>query len=160
MFVRTRHILWHLLLLYAAWLLMMLVHEAGHVVGAICSGGHVTRVMWSPLSLSRTDVEPNPQPLVVTWAGPMLGATIPLLIAGLCSRWRLGYLLTFFAGFCLIANGAYLAIGALSPAGDAKDLLRLGIPRWVLIGVGTPMLIAGFWLWHRVSPRFKLARSE
>ena len=41
------------------WLGMMIVHEAGHVAGAMLSGGTVIRVILHPLAISRTDVDPN-----------------------------------------------------------------------------------------------------
>jgi hypothetical protein len=77
-----------------SWLAMQVVHEAGHVLGAAVSGGTVHQVVLHPSTLSRTDVFPNPHPLVVVWAGPVVGAMLPLgicLIAaalrspGLCS---------------------------------------------------------------------------
>jgi len=138
-------------LLYISWLLKMLVHEAGHVLGALTSGGHVVRVVWGPFSLSRTDVSPNPNPRFETWSGPIFGAIVPALIAFTFRKKRPAKLLTFFAGFCLIANGAYLAVGALSPAGDARDLLHLGTPRWLLVAIGAPLFATGLWLWHRLT---------
>src|SRR5688572_25169571 len=72
---------------WAAWLLMMLVHEAGHVLGALATGGVVRRVVWHPLAISRTDVDPNPAPLTVVWAGPLVGCLAPVLVAWLLARW-------------------------------------------------------------------------
>ena len=48
------------------------------------------------------------------------------------ARWKGDYLARFFAGFCLIANGVYLGIGAFQGDGDAGDLLRMGTPKWCL----------------------------
>ncbi len=137
--------------LYAAWLAMMLIHEAGHVLGALATGGHVVRVVWGPFTLSRTDVDPNPHANFVTWAGPLFGAIAPTLLAGVLRKSRFGNPLAFLAGFCLIANGEYLSVGAFSPAGDARDLLHMGTPRWLLVAVGTPMCVLGLWLWHCVT---------
>ncbi|RPI58097.1 MAG: hypothetical protein EHM48_10555, partial [Planctomycetaceae bacterium] len=90
-----------------AWLLMMAAHEAGHVVAAICSGGKVQKVELSPLAFSRTDVDPNPHPLFVAWAGFVGGVAIPLAAWAACMltarTWV--YLARFFSGFCFIANG-------------------------------------------------------
>ena len=52
-------------LLVASWFLMQAVHELGHVLAAWLTGGAVQRVVLSPLEISRTDVMPNPRPLVV-----------------------------------------------------------------------------------------------
>ena len=59
----------------------------------------------------------------------------------------------FFAGFCLIANGAYLAIGQFDGVGDAGDLLRGGVPRWILIAVGLISVAGGLLPWHRLGPQ-------
>ena len=63
-----------------SWLLMQAVHELGHCVAAWVTGGTVTKVVLHPLSISRTDVEPNPKPLFVAWSGPILGSLVPLLL--------------------------------------------------------------------------------
>ena len=52
-----------------SWLGMQAVHELGHVLGAILTGGRVTTVVLHPLTISRTDVFPNPHPLIEVWAG-------------------------------------------------------------------------------------------
>lgn len=62
-----------------SWLVMQTVHELGHVLGARTTGGTVTKVVLHPLALSRTDVSPNPRPLLVVWAGPIVGAVLPLI---------------------------------------------------------------------------------
>lgn len=62
-----------------SWLAMQAVHEPGHVLGARATGGTVTKVVLHPLALSRTDVSPNPRPLFVVWAGPIVGALLPLI---------------------------------------------------------------------------------
>jgi hypothetical protein len=135
---------------------MMLVHESGHVLAAMLTGGTIQRVVWHPAVISRTDVFPNPHRLIEVSAGPAWGAVVPLVLALGASRIRLrwAYLLWFFAGFCLIVNGAYIGVGALSPVGDAQELLQYGAPRLALIAFGLIALIGGFWIWHRVSPRF------
>ena len=58
-------------LLALSWLAMQAIHELGHVVGALATGGSITRVVLHPLQISRTDVLPNPQPGVVVWLGPI-----------------------------------------------------------------------------------------
>ncbi len=63
-----------------SWLAMQAVHELGHVLGASATGGTVTKVALHPLALSRTDVSPNPHPLLVVWAGPIVGALVPLIV--------------------------------------------------------------------------------
>jgi hypothetical protein len=86
---------------------MQSVHEAGHVVGAWLTGGRVARVVLHPLTISRTDLAENPEPLIVVWAVPIVGVLMPLLLWVLASTFRLRatFALRFFAGFCLLANG-------------------------------------------------------
>src|SRR5215475_1853239 len=104
-----------------SWLSMMGVHEAGHVLAAWMTGATVNRVVLHPLTISRTDIGENPQPLVVVAGGPLFGVIAPLLawILAIPARLPIGYLLRFFAGFCLIANGAYLGVGSFDNVGDA-----------------------------------------
>jgi hypothetical protein len=137
-------------------------HELGHVLGAALSGGRVGRVVLHPLTISRTDLAANPHPLAVAWAGPLGGVLLPLLLGVSAARIRLpgAFLLRFFAGFCLIANGAYLAFGSFDRAGDAGDLLRHGAARWMLWAFGAVTVPTGLWLWHGQGPHFGLAAAK
>lgn len=144
--------------LLASWLAMQAVHELGHVLAAWLTGGRVARVVLDPLSISRTDLAENPCPLVVAWSGPLFGAVVPLLLWLLAARLRLpvAFVLRFFAGSCLIANGAYLAAGAVVGIGDAGDLLPHGVPPWCLWFFGLLTLPLGLWLWHGQGRHFGL----
>lgn len=91
------------------WLVMMAVHELGHVVGAAVTGGTVERVVSHPLTISRTDVSPNPDPLLgIIWAGPIAGVLLPLALLVVFKGVRIAfpYLPQFYTGSYLIANGA------------------------------------------------------
>lgn len=147
--------------LVGSWLGMQAVHEFGHVVGAGLTGGRVARVVLHPLTISRTDLAVNPQPAVVAWAGPVLGVLVPLLLWGIAAALRMpgAFVLRFFAGFCLIANGAYLAAGAWTGIGDAAQLMQHGVPAWNLWLFGVPAVIAGLGLWHRQGRHFGLGRG-
>lgn len=137
---------------------MQIVHEVGHVLAAWASGGMVERVVLHPLRISRTDLSLNPAPLLVAWAGPLVGSIVPSAAWGL-ARWRAArftYLLRFFAGFCLVANGAYLGAGVFRPVGDAGDILRLGGARWTLVLFGGVAVAVGFRVWHGLGPAFGL----
>ncbi|PQO33473.1 hypothetical protein C5Y96_11585 [Blastopirellula marina] len=144
------------------WLGMMAVHELGHIAAAIASGGSVTKVVLSPVAISRTDVSPNPYPALVVWLGPIFGALFPLLIWSVIPRswvWPKG-LLQFFAGFCLIANGAYLGIGSLEQVGDCKEILRTGSPVWTMWLFGLLAIPSGFWLWHQLGSPVELMKED
>jgi hypothetical protein len=139
--------------IYLSWLGMQAVHELGHVLAAWSTGGSIVRVVLHPLAISRTDVAPNPSPLAVAWAGPIVGVAVPLLMMVIvrCVRGnsQVRDYVEFFAGFCLIANGVYIGIGSIDGVGDAGDLLRHGAPRWQLVAFGVAAAAAGLWLWHR-----------
>ena len=142
-----------------SWLGMQIVHEAGHISAAHLTGGRVERVILHPLAFSRTDVPLNPHPLIVTWSGPIFGIALPLAAFAIARAVRLPgwYILRFFAGFCLIANGLYIGIGSFDRAGDAGDLLRHGAPIWQLWLFGLLSAPPGLFLWHRLGPHFGLS---
>lgn len=144
------------------WLGMQAVHEFGHVLGAWLTGGRVARVVLHPLTISRTDLVDNPQPLAVVWAGPLLGVLLPLLLWGTVALLRMpgAFLPRFFAGFCLVGNGAYLAGGSFDGIGDCGVMLRHGSPCWLLWLFGAVAVPAGLWLWHRQGPHFGLGRAR
>ena len=144
------------------WLTMMAVHELGHVVVAVATAGTVEKVVLHPLAISRTDVAPNPHPLLVAWGGPLVGALLPLalLIAFNACRLPLAYLVQSFAGFCLIANGAYIGTGSFGRVGDAGDMLRQGGPIWSLWLFGTAAFPFGLYLWNGLGPHFGLGTAE
>jgi hypothetical protein len=144
------------------WFGMMAVHETGHVFGAWLTGGSVARVVLHPLTISRTDLAVNPHPLLVVWAGPVFGVAAPLIAWGVAqaSGLGIGYMLRFFAGFCLIANGAYLGVGSFDRVGDAGDLLRHGAAIWQLWLFGALCVPAGFYLWHGLGPQFGFGEAE
>jgi hypothetical protein len=148
--------------LLASWLGLQGVHEFGHIVGAWLTRGQVVRVVLHPLTISRTDLADNPHPLLVVWAGPVLGCLLPLaawaMAAALRQPWA--YLLRFFAGSCLVANGGYIAGGAFDGAGDAGVMLRHGSPLWSLLLFGAVTVPAGLWLWHRQGPHFGLGPAK
>lgn len=144
------------IVLAASWYGMMLVHELGHALHAAVSGGEVGRIVWTTLAFSRTEIGHNPEPAFVVWGGFVWGVLIPLVVLGVGRLAGLPhlFLLRFFAGFCLVANGVYLSAGVVVPAGDTEDLLRLGTPAWVLAAAGVPMAAAGVWMWNGLGRRF------
>lgn len=150
------------LLLPAAWWLMQLVHESGHVLGAWITGGVVKRVYFHPLDISRTDLSHNPSPLVVVWAGPIGGVLLPLAAWLIAARFNIRgrHVLRFFAGFCLIGNGAYIAFGSFNRVGDCGTMLAHGAPGWTLWLFGLVTIPIGFRLWHNLGREFGLAAKS
>jgi hypothetical protein len=144
------------------WLGMMAVHELGHILGASCTGGVVKKVVIHPLAISRTDVAPNPSPLSVVWAGPLVGVLLPLLAWAilLCIRAPGLYLFRFFAGFCLITNGAYIGAGSFGQIGDAGEMIKYGTPMFMLWLFGLVTVPLGLLLWHRLGAHFGLGHEQ
>jgi hypothetical protein len=68
-------------------------------------------------------------------------------------------MLQFFAGFCLIANGAYIGIGSLGKIGDAGEMLRHGSPIWLLWLFGAVCSSFGLFLWNGLGPHFGLGAA-
>jgi hypothetical protein len=147
---------------FGSWLGMQAVHEAGHVLGACLSGGRIARVVLHPLTISRTDLAHNPCPLFVVWSGPVFGVLLPLALWLVAAGLRLpgAFVLRFFAGFCLIANGAYISVGSFDRIGDCGVMLQHGSAMWQLWLFGAVSVPAGFWLWHRQGPHFGLGPSR
>jgi hypothetical protein len=148
--------------LLGSWLGMQAVHELGHVVGAWVTGGKVAKVVLYPLTISRTDLAENPHPLVVVWCGPILGVVLPMILWGLAASFVMpgAFVLRFFAGFCLIANGAYIAFGSFDRAGDCETMLQNGSALWQLWLFGLVTVPLGLLLWHRQGPHFGLASAK
>jgi hypothetical protein len=162
--VTVRRFLHVAIVVYMSWLGMQAIHELGHIVAAWMTGGTVVRVVLHPLTISRTEVSPNPSPLFVAWGGPLIGVAIPLLISVAVriqkTNTRARNYADFFAGFCLIANGVYIGIGSFDRIGDAGDLLRHGSPKWALVVFGMASSIGGLFLWHRALERRRGSASE
>ena len=143
-------------LLPLCWLSMMAVHEGGHLLCALITKGQVTSVVLHPLAISRTDVMPNPWPLIVCWGGPIVGCIAPLIGWWTCRILcvRFAFLARFFSAFCLIANGAYIGMGSFEGIGDAGELLRLGMSPMSLRGFGLLAVSSGFFIWHGTGADF------
>jgi hypothetical protein len=142
--------------LLGSWLGMQAVHELGHVLGAWATGGKVIRVVLSPTAISRTDVTNNSRPLIVAWAGPIVGIALPLLLwYGMqAARWPMAFVLRFFAGFCLIVNGLYIGLGSFGRVGDCGEILRHGAAPWQLWLFGALTAPIGLALWHGQGSSF------
>jgi hypothetical protein len=141
-----------------SWLAMQIVHELGHVLAAWVTGGRLAKVLLHPLAISHTLLSANPSPVVVARMGPLVGVLAPLLAWLVASRMRVrgDFIWKFFAGFCLVANGAYLAGGSLCEMGDAADLIRYDTPRWLLWLFGALTIPSGLLIWNGLGQHFGL----
>jgi hypothetical protein len=144
------------------WLGMQAVHELGHVLAAWATGAQVTRVVLSPAAISRTDVADNSHPLVVAWGGPLVGVALPLTLWLCAQLTRLpgAFVLQFFAGFCLLANGLYIGLGSFRRVGDCGEMLRHGSALWQLWLFGSVCAPIGLALWHGQGTLFGLGDAN
>jgi hypothetical protein len=141
---------------------MQAVHEFGHVLGAWLTGGRVVQVVLYPLTISRTDFQSNPHPLAVVWAGPLFGVLAPLIVWSVAAALRFvgAFVLRFFAGFCLIANGVYISIGSFDRVGDCGEMMRHGSALWQLWLFGLITIPAGLYLWYGQGIHFGLGTGK
>ena len=120
----------------SAWCVMTTVHELGHLIGGWATGATLVDADLWPWHLPYSIFDPDPQPLVTLWSGPILGAAAPVLGALFLRReWA-----WFIAYFCILANGMYITAGLYSGDSqlDTTKLLRNGahpIAIWVYCGL-------------------------
>jgi hypothetical protein len=128
-----------------SWYAMELVHEIGHFIG---SCGNVRAISIPLLGFSSTEYEPGGDTLWAIGLGPILGAILPLALLAIPKRWAGGRVGWFFAAFCLVVNGVYLSAGSPLSAGDAADLLRMGVHPAFTVSVGSLFAIGGLIVLH------------
>lgn len=144
-----------------SWLAMQAVHELGHVLAALATGAEIIKVYLHPVIISSTEIGENSRPLIQVWAGPIVGALLPLLAFLLAKAVRAPglYLFRFFAGFCLVVNGVYIAFGPSTGGADTAIMLDHGSPRWMMVVFGLATAPLGLYLWHRQGPHFGLGEA-
>ncbi|MDG2389928.1 MAG: hypothetical protein P8M30_11465 [Planctomycetaceae bacterium] len=69
-------------------------------------------------------------------------------------RWRSAFLIKFFAGYCLIANGAYIGAGSFEKIEDCREMLIHETPIWVLWLFGISACSLAFYFWNGLGPKF------
>lgn len=144
-----------------SWLAMQVVHETGHVLHAWVSGATIRQVVLHPLEMSRTELRINPHPQFVAWGGVIWGCVLPIALVAVSRRLKLlvHHLVRFFAGFCLVANGAYFIVGSIDLGADPGDLVRFGAPLWSVVTTGVLAAAVGFRVWNGLGPQFGLGKA-
>ncbi|MDB4731902.1 M50 family metallopeptidase [bacterium] len=144
-----------------SWFFMQAVHEFGHISAALMTGGTILLIDLHPLHISHTLISPNPQPVIVIWAGPIVGVLLPLVLYLVCCKFfqNMVHLLRFFAGFCLIANGAYLGSIAIEAVGDARDFLVENVPIYFPLTFAIITVPSGFLLWNNQGAIFGIGKN-
>ena len=85
---------------------------------------------------------------------PLIAWTIAAAV-----KLRGAFLLRFFSGFCLIANGAYIGAGSFGRIGDCGEMLRHGSPIWILWLFGLLAVPVGLALWNGQGREFGVGRE-
>jgi hypothetical protein len=145
-----------------SWLAFQLLHECGHIAAAKMTGGVLTQLAIAPTDISWSMFSPNPQPLLVAWGGPILGCVFPLLIyfVAVALRANALFLFKFFAGFCLVGNGTYMAVDAFTRVGDGATLITHGAAPWHLCAFAAVAVPVGLSLWHGLGTPFGIGISK
>ncbi|MBT3291550.1 MAG: hypothetical protein HN904_08405 [Victivallales bacterium] len=139
----------------------MALHEIGHAVGVTLSGGKVSHISLNPFSWCWTGYSANPQPMVAGWSGVVAGvlfALAPCVCMALFGR-KPPRVLLLLGIIGLAANGSYLLGGALARVGDGEYLMRLGVPRLLLVVVGVLLMFAAAAWFLLMQPRFGIPHS-
>jgi hypothetical protein len=139
-----------------AYNLATAVHELGHVLGVTLGGGSASHVKLNPFTWSYTFYASNPRPLLASWSGSLFEIVLSLAIVAAVRILRASVptFLLLIAIVALGTNGVYLAGGTLGHAGDAADLIRLGISPIAVFIVGTLMMLAAGGSIIVLQPRF------
>ena len=69
------------------------------------------------------------------------------------------FVLRFFAGFCLIANGLYIGLGSFAAIGDCGEMLRHGSTSGNFGSSDSSLFPRGVCLWHGQGAEFGLGKS-
>ncbi len=120
-----------------------IMHELGHALAVIATGGEVSFIEVSPFSWSYTHYISDPEPMATSWGGFLWGTMIGVftfLILWIV-RSRLSLFGAVFAVTSLAYAGIYMLVGAVLRIGDSAALMWMGIPQAVLIAIGGMLLL-------------------
>ncbi len=119
-----------------------LIHESGHALNAVLTGGSLNKITMSPLSWCYASTSGGNK-IFVTWGGFLWQTIVPTAL--LILLWRFKSRLSLFALFLVLVSfavsGIYMITGALAGIGDGGNLVRYGIPPFILLTVGSILLL-------------------
>lgn len=135
--------------LFAAVNIASFLHEAGHILGAWCTGGDVSGIVIHPFSWSYAHAFSINHEGVVIWAGSVLGSLFGIPITLSVLKWRRpGLLIPLLVGVvACIDNGAYLLLGSVFKlGGDGTVLSAEYAPAAAVAAAGLLMVCTGMLL--------------
>ncbi len=138
------------------------LHELGHVVGALATGGHPHSLVLHPFSTSSVEVSPDPRPLVTYGAGVLAPPVVGLALFRALRHVQAPVLLPvlLIPSIAWASSGLYLVVGAALQVGDAAVLMQTGIPRAALFAAGAACLPVSGLLARRLLRLIGIDRSS
>lgn len=117
-----------------------LIHESGHALNAVLTGGSLNKITMSPLSWCYTWTSGGNR-IFVIWGGFLWQTIIPIVLLFLCFKSRIALYALFLALVSFAESGIYMIAGAAAGIGDGGSLVKLGTPPFILITVGGILLL-------------------
>ncbi len=119
-----------------------LIHESGHALNAVLTGGSLNKITMSPLSWCYASTSGGNETFVV-WGGFLWQTIVPTVV--LLLLWYFKSRLSLYALFLVLvsfgASGVYMIAGAVAGVGDGGSLVRYGVPPFLLLTVGSVLLL-------------------
>lgn len=123
-----------------------LLHELGHTVAAILTGGHSRGIMIHPFNFSYSYSNSIHHPLIHTATGALGSSLIAMVLFIVLIRWARPVLmpLLLIGPISLMDNGIYWAWDIITGARcDACNLAQGGISPWLLLFAGVGLCLVG-----------------
>lgn len=120
-----------------------IIHELGHALTLVATGGEVDFIEVSPFSWSYAHYTSDPEPMATSWGG-FLWETVFGLFAFFVlwiAKSRLSLFGVVLAIASLAGTGIYMLVGAVLRIGDSAALIRMGVPPSALIVIGSFLLL-------------------
>ena len=119
-----------------------LIHESGHALNAVLTGGSLNKITMSPLSWCYAWTSGGNR-IFVIWGGFLWQTIVPTVILLLlwCFKSRLSLYALFLVLVSFAESGIYMITGAVAGIGDGGNLVRYGIPPFILLTVGSILLL-------------------
>lgn len=120
-----------------------IVHELGHGLTLIATGGELDFIEVSPFSWSYAHYRSNPEPMATSWSGFLWETIFGVLAFSILwiAKSRLSLFGVVLAIASLAGTGIYMLVGAVLRIGDSAALIRMGVPPAVLVITGSVLLL-------------------
>ncbi|MCB9791330.1 MAG: M50 family metallopeptidase [Alphaproteobacteria bacterium] len=142
-----------------AYNLNPILHELGHVLFCLGTGGVSTGISSHPLSWSLAWVEDG-DPAWTVWGGALITKVVALVLfpLGYARRSPRVYPLLLWCAFAFLIDSVYFLVGAATHTGDPASLMEMGASAsllylcaatWFVLGAGMTVVAGGVFGMHR-----------